>query len=112
LTVVEFAIWNGPSVTHWFGYYLILQVLAGVPATAAEVSFITIIQKVTPNEYLGRVFGLIGAAGSLALLVSVLIGGVLGETYDPRNLLNVTVAMDLVTTLAAFALFRNVGSPA
>jgi MFS family permease len=110
LTVVEFAIWNGPSVTHWFGYYLILQVLAGVPATAAEVSFITIIQKVTPDVYLGRVFGLIGAAGSLALLVSVLIGGALGETYDPRNLLNVTVAMDLVTAVAACVLFRSVGT--
>jgi MFS family permease len=112
LTVVEFAIWNGPSVTHWFGYYLILQVLGGVAATAAEVSFITIIQKVTPGEYLGRVFALIGAAGSLALLVSVLIGGALGETYDPRNLLNVTVAMDLVTAFAAFVLFRSTRSGA
>jgi MFS family permease len=110
LTLVEFAIWNGPSFTHWFGYYLILQVLAGIPATAAEISFVTIIQKVTPDEYLGRVFGLIGAAGSLALLVSVLVGGALGETYDPRNLLNATVAMDLVTALAAFVMFRSVGS--
>jgi Na+/melibiose symporter-like transporter len=25
LTIVEFAIWNGPSVTHWFGYYLIFR---------------------------------------------------------------------------------------
>jgi MFS family permease len=110
LTVVEFAIWNGPSVTQWFGYYLILQVLGGVTATAAEVSFITIVQRVTPNRYLGRVFGLIGAAGSVALLVSVLIGGALGEAYDPRSLLNVTVAMDLVTALAAFVLFRGAGS--
>jgi predicted MFS family arabinose efflux permease len=59
------------------------------------------------TTYLGRVFGLIGATGSLALLVSILIGGALGETFDPRNLLNVTVAMDLVTALAAFVLFRS-----
>jgi predicted MFS family arabinose efflux permease len=114
LTVVEFAIWNGPSVTHWFGYYLILQAVGGVPATAGFVSFITIVQRVTPDAYRGRVFSLIGASSNVALLVSVLLGGALGETYDPRHLLNVTVAMDLVTAIAAIALFRGArtGQPA
>lgn len=107
LTFVELAIWNGPSITHWFGYYLILQAVAGVPATAGFVSFITIIQRTTPAQYRGRVFGLITAASQVSLLLSVLLGGALGETFDPRDLLNVTVAMDLVTALAAIALFRR-----
>jgi MFS family permease len=105
--VIEFFIWNGPSITQWFGYYLILEVLLGLPGVAAFVAFGTILQTATPREFLGRVFSLLGALSSAALLLSVLAGGSLGELLTPRTLLNGTVALELLTGVAAVALFSR-----
>jgi hypothetical protein len=46
---------------------------------------------------------------STALLVSVLVGGSLGEVLDPRILLNATVALEAACAVAAFVLFRTSG---
>ncbi len=105
--VIELFIWNGPSITNWFGYYLILEVLLGLPGVAAFVAFGTILQTATPREYLGRVFSLLGALSSVALLLSVLAGGSLGEVLGPRVLLNGTVALEALTGVAAVVLFRK-----
>jgi MFS family permease len=105
--VIEFFIWNGPSITHWFGYYLILEVLLGLPGVAGFIAFSTILQTATPREYLGRVFSLLGALSSAALLLSVLAGGSLGEFLTPRTLLNGTVALEALTGVAAVMLFRT-----
>ncbi|MEA2492436.1 MAG: hypothetical protein QOJ29_347, partial [Thermoleophilaceae bacterium] len=105
--VVEFAIWNGPAVTHWFGYYLILQVLLGFPGVAAFIAFGTIIQRETPDAFRGRVFSLVGAVAAVATLLSVLVGGWLGTRVDPRHVLNGTVALEFLNGLAAVALFRG-----
>ena len=59
--VIEFLIWNGPSITDWFGYYLILEILLGLPGMAAFIAFITLLQSATPREFRGRVFSLMGA---------------------------------------------------
>ncbi len=104
---IELLQWNGPIVTTWFGYYLILEVLLGIPAMAGFVAFISVLQKATPDSHRGRMFALFGAAGNAALLVSVMLGGVLGEAFDPRVLLNITVALELATGVAAVVLFRN-----
>ncbi len=109
--VIEFLIWNGPSVTGWFGYYLGLEILLGLPGMAAFVAFITLLQTATPEKFRGRVFSLIGALSSAALLVSVLVGGALGEVFDPRTVLNATVALEALTAAAAFVLFRGVTAP-
>jgi hypothetical protein len=53
------------------------------------------------------VFGLLGAASNTALLGSILAGGALGERYDPRALLNVTVALEAALAVAALILFRR-----
>jgi MFS family permease len=103
--LIELLMWNGPLVTHWFGYYLILEVLVGIPGMAGFVAFISILQKATPDSHRGRIFALVGAASNTALLVSVILGGVLGETFDPRYLLNITVALELATGIAAVVLF-------
>jgi hypothetical protein len=103
---IELLMWNGPLITHWFGYYLILEVLVGIPGMAGFVAFISVLQKATPDSHRGRIFALVGAASNAALLVSVFLGGVLGETFDPRYLLNVTVALELATGIAAIVLFR------
>jgi MFS family permease len=105
--VIEFFIWNGPSITHWFGYYLILEVLLGLPGVTAFIAFSTILQTATPREFLGRVFSLLGALSSSALLLSVLAGGWLGEFLTPRTLLNGTVALEALTGVAAVMLFRR-----
>jgi predicted MFS family arabinose efflux permease len=104
---IELLMWNGPIVTHWFGYYLILEVLVGIPGMAGFVAFISILQKATPDSHRGRIFALAGAASNTALLISVFVGGVLGETFDPRYLLNVTVALELATGVAAVLLFKT-----
>lgn len=106
-TVIELFIWNGPSITQWFGYYLILEVALGLPGIAAFVAFSTLLQKATPAAYRGRVFSLVGASSSLAMLVSVLIGGSLGEAVGPRTLMNCAVALEALTALAAIILFRT-----
>jgi MFS family permease len=105
--VIEFFIWNGPSITHWFGYYLILEVLLGLPGVTAFIAFSTILQTATPREFLGRVFSLLGALSGSALLLSVLAGGWLGEFLTPRTLLNGTVALEALTGVAAVMLFRK-----
>jgi MFS family permease len=109
--VIEFLIWNGPSITNWFGYYLILEILLGLPGMAAFVAFITLLQSATPREFRGRVFSLMGALSSAALLVSVLVGGSLGEVFDPRTVLNATVALEALTAVAALVLFRGAIAP-
>ncbi len=108
-TAVELLIWNGPSITEWFGYYLILEILLGLPGMAAFIAFITLLQSATPREFRGRVFSLMGALSSAALLVSVLVGGSLGEVFDPRTVLNATVALEALTAVAAVVLFRSSG---
>jgi MFS family permease len=104
---IELLMWNGPLITTWFGYYLILEILLGIPGMAGFVAFISLLQKATPDTYRGRIFALVGAASNGALLLSVALGGVLGETFDPRYLLNGTVALELATGLAAVALFKR-----
>jgi len=104
---IELLMWNGPLITQWFGYYLILEVLVGIPGMAGFVAFISILQIATPDSHRGRIFALVGATSNAALLISVFLGGVLGETFDPRYLLNVTVGLELATGVAAIVLFRT-----
>ncbi|MBV9097477.1 MAG: MFS transporter [Frankiaceae bacterium] len=104
---IEFLMWNGPTVTTWFGYYLILEVLLGLPGMAGFVAFISILQKATPDSHRGRVFALTGAASNAALIVSVELGGALGEHFDPRFLLNITVAFEFAAGVGALFLFRT-----
>jgi MFS family permease len=104
---IEFAIWNGPAITDWFGYYLILQVALGFPGVAAFIAFGTIIQRATPAEFRGRVFSLVGTVAAVSTLASVLVGGWLGTLFDPRHVLNGTVALEFLNGLAAVVLFRR-----
>jgi predicted MFS family arabinose efflux permease len=65
------------------------------------------LQKATPDTHRGRIFALVAAASNAALLISVLLGGVLGESFDPRYLLNITVALEFATGVAAVVLFKT-----
>jgi MFS family permease len=104
---IELFMWNGPLITSWFGYYLILEVLLGIPAMAGFAAFISLLQKSTPDSHRGRVFAVVGATSNAALLLSVALGGVLGESFDPRYLLNGTVALEFATGIAAVVLFAR-----
>lgn len=104
---IELLMWNGPVVTHWFGYYIILEILLGIPGMAGFVAFISLIQKATPDTHRGRIFALVGAGSNAALLISLFVGGALGESFDPRYLLNITVALEFATGVAAVVLFKT-----
>jgi Na+/melibiose symporter-like transporter len=58
---------------------LILMVLVGVPAAAIGAGYATLLQTLVADEFRGRVFGSIGAVGSLSVLIGAGLAGALGD---------------------------------
>lgn len=75
---------------------MVCMTLAGLPAVASMTGRQSIVQQQTTDAFRGRVFGALGSAQGLAMVVGFAIGGVLGDTVG------------LVPVLSASALLRVV----
>jgi predicted MFS family arabinose efflux permease len=76
--IISAVIWNGTSFTEHLAVYLILFVIVGVPAIAANVGAVSVMQQAVPADRLGRFGGqmeAVTAAGTAA--GSLAVGGLL-----------------------------------
>ncbi|HZC05814.1 MAG TPA: MFS transporter, partial [Ktedonobacterales bacterium] len=86
------------------GYLLALFVIVGAPGVALISGLQSLIQQVSPERYLGRVFGALGACSALFLGVGVTLAGWLGPRLGVIPLLNAQGAGYIVMGLLLVAL--------
>ena len=89
------------------------MLLAGFPVVALNAAHYTIVQVRVADAFRGRVFGALGAVGSLATLVGLAIGGVAIDAVGVVPVLSAGAAMWIVG--GVFALVRippGTGEPA
>ncbi|GGR41243.1 MFS transporter [Deinococcus ruber] len=75
---------------------LALSALCGLPVMVAGVMLTVTIQKTAPASVLGRVFGIFGGVGGLALLLSEGAASVLGDHVSVVLLLSVGAGFELL----------------
>ncbi|MFN8511892.1 MAG: MFS transporter [Chloroflexia bacterium] len=68
---------------------IILMIIVGLPAAGVGIGYTTLLQRVVPDEFRGRVFGSLMAAISLALLIGSGVAGALGNRVDITTMLSV-----------------------
>lgn len=66
-----------------------LFVAVGIPGTAGQVSFQSLLQFLIEDKLRGRVFGTAAAIGALMTLLGMVLAGVLGDRLGPVLLLNI-----------------------
>jgi MFS family permease len=90
-------------------------VLAGFPAVALDAAGTGLVQTRTDDAYRGRVFGAMGAAVSLAILVGVVVAGPAVEAFGVVPVMSAGAAMWIVGGVFALVRLppgRPLGSPA
>lgn len=98
-------------------WLLALFVLVGVPGVALISGLQSLIQSHTPERYLGRVFGALGACSALFLGVGVALAGWLGPRLGTITLLNaqgagyIVMGALLLTLLARTPVTAPASSP-
>lgn len=80
--------WNLYSVTTALWVYVALFIVVGIPAVATSAGEITIVQKVTPPDALGRVIASVQTLGGAAQGLGLLAAGLLVEHLDVVSILN------------------------
>lgn len=80
------------------------MLLAGFPVVALNAAYTTIVQVRVADAFRGRVFGALGAIGSLATLVGLAIGGVAIDAIGVVPVLSAGAAMWIVG--GVYALLR------
>lgn len=80
--------WNLYPLTTAVGVYVGLFIAVGIPAVATSTGMITIVQRVTPPEALGRVFASVTTLGGAAQGAGLLAAGFLAERFDVVAILN------------------------
>jgi MFS family permease len=84
---------------------VVLMIIVGLPAAGVGIGYTTLLQRVVPDEFRGRVFGSLIAAISLALLIGSGIAGALGNRVDITTMLSVqAVSFPLAGLLALLTL--------
>jgi hypothetical protein len=94
--------YNVPSVPLALG----LSLFVGLTSVASAVGVETLVQRAVRDDYRGRVFGALGATGSLLSLLGALTAGVLAEVVGLVTMLNVASALIVlagVVVLRAFS---------
>lgn len=86
--VISLLTWNLYPVTTAVCVYVGLFIAVGIPAVATTTGLITIVQRVTPPEALGRVFASVTTFGGAAQGAGLLAAGFLAEHFDVVAILN------------------------
>ncbi|MGY0233427.1 MFS transporter [Longispora urticae] len=110
--LVDLAIFTLPRFTPAIVPQLGLWVLVGVPAAVAMAALMTIIQRETPDAFMGRVFAVIGVLMSAGSLVGAGLSAAFTERIGVINILTVQAfAWTLAGVLVAVFL-RGLPEPA
>ena len=75
--------------------------VAGAALSFVNVPAITIVQRITPQHLMGRVFGLLGTLLDTASLISMGVVGLLADLYSVQSLIIASAVCILVITGAA-----------
>jgi MFS family permease len=86
---------------------LILLCLVGICAVGANVTSTTMMQKDVSNDYLGRIFGLLGMVSALMILVGQGSASVLADRWGVVVLLNIGGGLYILSGLIPFLMLRK-----
>ncbi|MCY0902557.1 MAG: MFS transporter [Firmicutes bacterium] len=74
------------GLSSWFPSILVLMTIGGITQSWVNVPIFTMMQRVIPHEYRGRVFALIGTLFGGAMPIGILLGGIAARTVPIRDL--------------------------
>lgn len=83
LGLIDMALINYSLFFTGFWFAVLMLVVVGVPAAAAMVGVVTLLQQGANDAYRGRVFGALMTTTALASLVGIALAGTLGEIFGP-----------------------------
>ena len=101
---ISLVTWNLYPVTTAVWVYAGLFIAVGIPGVATGTGMITIVQKVTPPDALGRVFASVTTFAGAAQGAGLLVAGVLAERLDVVAILNGQAGVYLLCGVLALAL--------
>jgi MFS family permease len=90
--VISLAMYVASSIPLAFG----LSAARGLTAVASSIGVETTAQRTVPDSHRGRVFGALGASGSLLSLLGATVGGVLAESVGIVTMLCVASVLLIV----------------
>ena len=85
---------------------LSMSALRGFTSVISSVAVETVVQRGIPDQYRGRVFGALGASGSLLSLLGAGVGGVFAEVVGIVPMLNVAAGLIVLAGLVVLRAFR------
>jgi Transmembrane secretion effector len=101
--LIDLAIWNGPALGAAGWVYLGLFTAAGIPGIAFLTGLTALVQRRTPEAYLGRVFAtFLGSFNGLTAL-GMLLAGLLGDAVGVVAVLNGQAVLYLLAGVLAMA---------
>lgn len=89
LGLIDLAIFNYPRWTLSITPALVLMVLVGLPSAARGTGFATLLQTQVEDRMLGRAYGTLATAASLAMLVGIGLAGSLADGVGIVPVLNI-----------------------
>jgi MFS family permease len=104
---ISLVTWNLSGVTTLVWVYVGLFILVGIPGVATMSATITIVQRVTPPDALGRVFASVTTFGGAAQGAGLLVAGLLAERFDVVAILNGQAGVYLLCGVLGLALLRR-----
>lgn len=104
--VIFLVVWNGPLISAPLVFYIALFGVAGLPNVTSYVGMSTIFQDATPPEALGRVFSLLSAVGSTAVLLGMFVAGVASAHLPVALVLNLQALSFIVGGIVGWPLLR------
>lgn len=85
-----------------------LLAVVGLPVAALNAGFFTLLQLRAPEDFRGRVFGAISAAGAAAMLLGTVVGSTLATTVGVLPLVAVQGAIHLAAGPLVLARLRRI----
>ncbi|HEY2557036.1 MAG TPA: MFS transporter [Diaminobutyricibacter sp.] len=102
--------WNLYPVTTALWVYVGLFIVVGIPAVATSAGTITIVQKVTPADALGRVIASMETLGGASQGLGLLAAGLLVAHVDVVAILNGQATVYIVCGVIGLAFLGRVGT--
>lgn len=87
--LIDAALFTYPVLRPILWPGLLFIAIVGIPASATNSSWTTLLQQGVPDELRGRVFGALGTTQGMLRLIGLLAAGLLGSLLSPILLLDV-----------------------
>jgi MFS family permease len=97
--------WNSPLLSTAPGWYILLFIALGIPATALTTGLITGSQQASPPRLRGRILSLLAVAQALGQATGILAAGLLSAITPLLVLLNAQAGCYLACALVATCCF-------